>query len=78
MCQQETFANVSFMAINMVVLDDEHGISSYILGKKKSPISVSDQACGLNHLCFTKASSLPPVALLNRFCFQHKFGNATA
>jgi hypothetical protein len=35
MCHQESFANASFMAINRVVLDDEHGISSYILSKKK-------------------------------------------
>jgi hypothetical protein len=34
------------MAINLVNRDDEHGLSSYILSKKKSPISVSDQAGG--------------------------------
>ena len=39
------------MAINMVVLDDENGFSSYIFGKK-SPVSESDQAAGLGFLSF--------------------------
>jgi hypothetical protein len=33
MCHQETFANGSFMAINMVVLNDEHG---FPFGYKKA------------------------------------------
>ena len=45
MCHQGTFANGKCMAINMVVFDEEHEVfSPYILGKKKSLISVSDQA----------------------------------
>jgi DNA invertase Pin-like site-specific DNA recombinase len=32
---KETFANGRFMAINMVVLDNEHGFS---FGQKKAPI----------------------------------------
>ena len=35
------------MAMNMVVLDDEHGFSSYILNIKK-PDQVSDQAVLVN------------------------------
>jgi hypothetical protein len=35
------------MAMNMVVLDDEYGYSSYIFGIK-NPISVSDQAGGFS------------------------------
>jgi hypothetical protein len=35
MCHQETFANGSFMAMNLMVLNDEHGFSFYILGIKK-------------------------------------------
>ena len=34
-CHKESFANGRFMAINMVVLDDEHGFSSDI----KKPLS---------------------------------------
>jgi hypothetical protein len=33
MCHQESFANGSFMASNLVVLDDEHGVS---FGHKKA------------------------------------------
>jgi hypothetical protein len=33
MCHQQSFANGSFMAINMMVLDDEHGFS---FGHKKA------------------------------------------
>jgi len=33
MCLQETFTNGSYMAINMMVLDDEHG---FAFGHKKA------------------------------------------
>jgi hypothetical protein len=36
-CHQESFANGSFLAINIVVFDDEHGYSP-IFWAKKSPI----------------------------------------
>jgi hypothetical protein len=36
MCHKEAFANGKFMAINMVVFDEEHEVfSPYILGIKK-------------------------------------------
>jgi hypothetical protein len=41
MCHQETFTNVSFMAMNMVVLDDEHGFLSDI----KKPYTTGKADC---------------------------------
>jgi hypothetical protein len=39
LCHKETFANGSFLGINMVVFDEEHEVfSSYILSKKKTAV----------------------------------------
>jgi len=43
MCDKESFANGRFLAINIVVFDDEHGFLS-IFWAKKSPIGISDRA----------------------------------